>query len=302
MPSCANTSASSADASGSLTAQSRSPCWTTVTRTPNREYTCASSHPIGPPPSTTSEPGTSVTCTASRLVQNGVSASPSTGGSAGPGAGVERRTRLVGHGSEPSAGAPPPRAGRPAGRRRAARSPRASCEPLDGDPVVPVVGGLPADPLGDGAQLDRPSTSPASSDARPASASASPARTIILAGHAAVVGTLAADQVLVHRRRLRVRPSRSRSPASLPRAPARRPPDPPAARRHGPACRTTMVEEGAAPQDASGRRRRRSDQAGLLRSMAPRTPLTNCGDSSVERSRTSAIASLTATASGTSST
>ena len=83
IPSWANTSASSAEASGSLAGSSRSPCWITVTRTPNRAKTCASSQPIGPPPSTTSEPGSSVTCTASRLVQNGVSASPSTGGVAG---------------------------------------------------------------------------------------------------------------------------------------------------------------------------------------------------------------------------
>ena len=95
MPSCANTSASSADASGSLTASSRSPCWTTVTRTPNRENTCASSHPIGPPPSTTSEPGTSVTCMASRLVQYGVSASPSTGGVAGRVPGLSTTPRLA---------------------------------------------------------------------------------------------------------------------------------------------------------------------------------------------------------------
>ena len=83
IPSCANTSVSTADASGSLAASSRSPCWTTVTWTPNRANTCASSQPIGPPPTTTSEPGSSVTWTASRLVQNGVSASPSTGGVAG---------------------------------------------------------------------------------------------------------------------------------------------------------------------------------------------------------------------------
>src|SRR3954454_12919657 len=77
----------------------------TVTRTPNRAKTWASSQPIGPPPSTTSEPGSSVTCTASRLVQYGVPASPSTGGPAGPGpggpgAGVEHHaaTGFVRHG------------------------------------------------------------------------------------------------------------------------------------------------------------------------------------------------------------
>ena len=83
IPSCAKTSASRSAASGSLAGSSRSPCWTIVTRTPNRANTWASSHPIGPPPTTTSEAGSSVTWTASRLVQYGVSASPSTGGVAG---------------------------------------------------------------------------------------------------------------------------------------------------------------------------------------------------------------------------
>ena len=95
MPSSAKTSASSAAASGSLAGTSRGPCCTTVTRTPNRANTCAISQPIGPPPTTTSEPGSSVSCTASRLVQYGVSASPSTGGTAGRVPGLSTTPRLV---------------------------------------------------------------------------------------------------------------------------------------------------------------------------------------------------------------
>ena len=45
-----------------------------------------------------------------------------------------------------------------------------------------------------------------------------------------------------------------------------------------------------------------AESAALLRTMLPSTPLTKLGDSSVDRSRTRFIASLTATASGTSST
>ena len=83
MPSSANAFASSSLDSGSSAGTSRSACWTIVTLAPKRENTCASSQPTGPPPSTTSDPGTSSTATASRLVQYGVSASPSTGGTAG---------------------------------------------------------------------------------------------------------------------------------------------------------------------------------------------------------------------------
>ena len=54
-----------------------------VTRTPNRAKTWANSQPIGPPPSTTTDAGSSVNATASRLVQYGVSASPGIGGALG---------------------------------------------------------------------------------------------------------------------------------------------------------------------------------------------------------------------------
>ena len=61
-----------------------------VTRTPNRANTCASSAPIAPPPMHDQRRrAASSSLTASRLVQYGVSASPSIGGAAGRGAGVE---------------------------------------------------------------------------------------------------------------------------------------------------------------------------------------------------------------------
>lgn len=83
IPSAAKTSSSSRPASGSSPGTRRSPCCTIVTRTPKRASTWAISQPIGPPPSTTAEPGSSVSRTTSRLVQYGVPASPSMGSSAG---------------------------------------------------------------------------------------------------------------------------------------------------------------------------------------------------------------------------
>ena len=68
-PSCASTSASIEEASGSSGPRMRGPASSSVTRTPNRANTWVISHPIGPPPTTTSEDGSDVTCTASRLVQ-----------------------------------------------------------------------------------------------------------------------------------------------------------------------------------------------------------------------------------------
>src|SRR4029078_5680196 len=71
------------EASGSSTATRRSATSTTVTSTPYRAKTWATSQPIGPPPSTTSDAGRSVTVTASRLVQYGVPSRPSIGGAVG---------------------------------------------------------------------------------------------------------------------------------------------------------------------------------------------------------------------------
>ncbi len=82
-PSWANASATTALASGSSGARMRSAISSTVTRTPNRASACAISAPIAPPPITTSDPGTDSIRITSRLVQYGVSASPSIGGTAG---------------------------------------------------------------------------------------------------------------------------------------------------------------------------------------------------------------------------
>ena len=65
MPSSAKTFASSSLLSGSSIGISRGAPWTTVTLAPNREKTCASSTPIGPPPRITSDSGTSVVSMAS---------------------------------------------------------------------------------------------------------------------------------------------------------------------------------------------------------------------------------------------
>ena len=83
MPSAANASATTLLASGSTGPRMRSATSSTVTCTPKRENACASSAPIGPPPTTTSEPGASSARSTSRFVQYGVSASPSIGGAAG---------------------------------------------------------------------------------------------------------------------------------------------------------------------------------------------------------------------------
>ncbi len=183
MPSRTNTSCRTALASGSSPSSSRSPCWTTVTCTPNRANTCANSHPIGPPPSTTSEPGSPVTCTASRLVQYGVSASPSTGGAAGRVPGLSTTPLLASNAcSSPSLvvtttrRAPSSRptpcstvAPAPSSRSTATRSSQWSVACTETRSAT-------------GAQLLVTLTSPDSSPARPASATRSAARTIILVG------------------------------------------------------------------------------------------------------------------------
>ena len=142
MPSRANTSATTGCASGSSGPRMCGPSSSTVTRTPNRATAWASSAPIGPPPITASDPGRVSMRRMSRLVQNGVSARPSIGGRGGPGAGVEhdalrRLEGLAVHLDGPRAGEPAVAADEPGAR---------VLEPLDRDGVVPVVGGLVADP------------------------------------------------------------------------------------------------------------------------------------------------------------
>ena len=95
MPSRANTSETSRLLSGSSGPRIRSPSSSTVTRTPKRASPWASSAPIGPPPMTTSEPGTDSIRRMSRLVQYGVSASPSIGGATGAVPGLSTTPRFA---------------------------------------------------------------------------------------------------------------------------------------------------------------------------------------------------------------
>ena len=81
MPSASKASLTSRPANGSSRASRRSPRITTVTSwLPRRRNAWDSSQPTGPPPSTTSRPGTSVAPVAPRLSQGLASARPGTGG------------------------------------------------------------------------------------------------------------------------------------------------------------------------------------------------------------------------------
>ena len=82
MPSDSNVAASTVEASGSSSARMRSAASTTVTSTPKRAITWLSSQPMAPPPSTMIDAGSSVASMISWLVQKGVPASPSMGGTA----------------------------------------------------------------------------------------------------------------------------------------------------------------------------------------------------------------------------
>ena len=184
---------SSSAASGSSLTSSRSAISTRVTCTPNREKTWANSQPIGPPPSTTTDAGSSVSATASRLVQYGVSSRPSIGGAPGR-VPVLSTTPLRGDVRRVA----DDDAARPVEAGVAADEPRAAVlEPLDGDRVVPVVGGLLAHPPGD--------LGPVGLDLRGAGEVGHPAHVgddprggdHHLRRHAAVVGALAADQAVL---------------------------------------------------------------------------------------------------------
>ena len=83
MPSSRNSRVIRALDSGSSTVISRSATSRTVTSAPKRRSAWASSQPIGPPPITAIEAGTSAILNTSRLVQYGVSARPSIGGATG---------------------------------------------------------------------------------------------------------------------------------------------------------------------------------------------------------------------------
>ena len=83
IPSSRRTVVITSAASGSSLAAIRSASSSRVTCAPYRRNTCASSSPLGPPPTTISRSGTSVTCMVSRLVQYGVASSPAIGGRSG---------------------------------------------------------------------------------------------------------------------------------------------------------------------------------------------------------------------------
>ena len=135
-------------------ASSRSAASTTVTRTPKRANTWASSHADRRRRrSRPARPGSSVSCTASRLVQYGVSASPSIGGAAGRVPVLSTTPRARRRTSWPADRRPGPAARRARPRPRTNGRP-ASSSRFDRDRVVPVVGGLVADAARD----RRPST------------------------------------------------------------------------------------------------------------------------------------------------
>ena len=142
IPSAANASSSTAEASGSSPATSRSAASTTVTRAPNRANTCANSQPMAPPPSTTTASGDlgqphRVAVGPVRRVRQPVDRR---GG--GLGAGVEHHA-LRGDVRRP-VDLDPAGSGEPA---VAADEPDPRLlEPVDRCGVVPVVGGLVADP------------------------------------------------------------------------------------------------------------------------------------------------------------
>ena len=83
MPSAVKIRSISSLASGSSNDTSRGSASTRVTAVPKRAKTWVNSAPVAPPPSTISDSGTRSAWTTSRLVQYGVSASPSRGGMAG---------------------------------------------------------------------------------------------------------------------------------------------------------------------------------------------------------------------------
>ena len=156
------------------------PTSSTVTRTPNRASAWASSAPIGPPPMTTSEPGSGVdpqhvAVGPERRVRQPVDRR-------------RRRARCPGLSTTPrdaSNVSPSTSTVRgPVSRAVAAHEADAGVlEPLHRDRVVPVVGGLVADPV----RAPAPSRggrrpSPASPSIRRPSASTSAARMIILLG------------------------------------------------------------------------------------------------------------------------
>ncbi len=149
-----------------------------MTSDPKRRNTWASSTPMAPPPSTTSESGTSSVSMAPRLVQYGVSASPATGGIQARVPMPMTTARLASMIRSPTAtrfgpsSRPQPRTKRPplSSNRRAATV--SSQESVASSRMRRATG----------AQSGRTEAVPAMPCTRPASASRSAARIIILDG------------------------------------------------------------------------------------------------------------------------
>ena len=168
--------------SGSSGPMIRSATSIRVTSTPKRAKVWASSQPIGPPPMTTRLSGSSVRRTTSRLVQNGVSASPSIGRTPGRVPVLSTTPRRATHLDLPSAAVDhdPTGSVEAAG---AAHDPHPRLlEPLDVAVVVPVVGGLRAPGRPRCASRAAPAAVPPSPSTRRASASTSAARIISFEG------------------------------------------------------------------------------------------------------------------------
>ena len=193
MPSSVNAFVSTSEASGSSTATRRSATSTTVTSTPYRAKTCANSQPIGPPPSTTSDAGRSVTVTASRLVQYGVPSRPSIGGAAGR-VPVLSTTPLRATYVVPSTRTRP---GPVQHAAAAMETGSAVLEALDRDRVVPVVGGLVAHPAGDLGPVGLHRRGPTEVGDLARGGDHVGRRDHHLRGHAAVVRALAADEAVL---------------------------------------------------------------------------------------------------------
>ena len=83
MPSSSSSAAcSTAAASASERGEIRSAPWTIVTREPKRAKICANSRPTGPPPTTSSDSGSSVSSSAETWSIQSISSMPSIGGTA----------------------------------------------------------------------------------------------------------------------------------------------------------------------------------------------------------------------------
>ena len=193
-PSSPSTRVISSETSGSSLVRIRSAVSSRVTRTPNRTKTWESSQPIGPAPTTAIDSGRSVTFTTSRLVQYGVSASPSIGGA--PGAVPVAEQHALGGGVRGAVDLDL----RAAGESRLAVQHRGAglLQPLDRGRVVPVVGAA-GDPGGHRGPVGVDVAVPRDARGLQGGGDRRGAAQHDLAGDAAVERALAADEVLVDR-------------------------------------------------------------------------------------------------------